>query len=117
MLMLDRRFYKQGITMKDSIRTTNDAAQVLAVFNDIAEKGTDELIDYAQHCGITLDILATAGNDGIAPIILGHYRVKPGLYDLDRVSADLLQWPPIAQRIVKLERRKNARKSKVQAHR
>ena len=93
-------------------RTTNEAEQVLAVFIDFAEQDLEKLFEYINYCGISGDILATAGEEGIAPIILGHYRIKPGLYDLERVAADLLRWPPVAKRVAELERQKHARRTK-----
>ena len=33
-------------------------------------------------------------------------RGRPGFYELDRVAADLLRWPPIAKRVAELEAHK-----------
>ena len=87
-------------------------AQVLAVFTEFIEVKNDPegLVDYCVHCGIPLDVLEAAGNTkrGIAPVILAHYRIGPGLYDLERVGQDFARWPPIAAHIAELQAEKSA---------
>jgi hypothetical protein len=85
-------------------------AQVLAVFTEFIEVKNDPkgLVDYCIHCGMPLDVLAAADKRGLAPIILAHYRIGPGVYDLERVGQDLARWPPIAAEIARLQREKSA---------
>ena len=109
---MSRTIINKEIVVKTTPRTTNDTGQVLAVFTDFAEQNIEKLFEYLNHCSISQEIIATAGKEGITPIILGHYRIKPGLYDLDRVAADLLRWPPIAKRIAKLEAQNAKRRSR-----
>ena len=41
----------------------------------------------------------------MAEVILGHYRVKKGCYDIDRAANDLATFPPVAAHIAELEAR------------
>ena len=91
--------------------------QVLAVFADFAQNSFDELFPYLYHCGITNEVLATAGPAGLAPIILGHYRSKRGKYYIERVAADFLRWPPTSQRIAEIISAKAAKAKKRRAKR
>lgn len=72
----------------------------------VKNDGIDDLIEYLLHCGIPFVVLAAADKRGLAPIILAHYRIKPGVYDIDRVAADMVRWPPIAEEIARLEKKK-----------
>ncbi|MFZ1108643.1 MAG: hypothetical protein WAN43_09900 [Rhodomicrobium sp.] len=51
-----------------------------------------------DHCGV--DLAACAGDAKQIPnVILAHYRVGRGRYDIERAAHDLLTYPPIAARI------------------
>ena len=57
-----------------------------------------------EHTGIDL---AAAGGDikRVPDVILGHYRVKKGCYDIERAANDLATFPPVAAYIAGLEPR------------
>lgn len=104
-------------TDTEKLSAAQQREQVLAVFADFAENSSDELLAYLNHCGISNDVLATAGPEGLSPIILGPYRTKHGIYDIDRVAADLLRWPPITQCITEITAAKAAKAKKRRAKR
>ena len=57
-----------------------------------------------EHTGI--DLAAAGGDVSRVPhVILGHYRVKKGCYDIDRAATDLATFPPVADYIAELEAR------------
>jgi hypothetical protein len=78
---------------------------ILATFfsgGDDDGKGFLALVD---HCGI--DFAACNGDVMQIPnVILGHYRIKQGCYDIDRAANDLLTFPPVAARIAELQAEK-----------
>lgn len=57
----------------------------------------DTLVDYLNHVGFDLCSICEARE--IPAAFLGHYRIKNGVYDLDRACNHLATWPPIAARI------------------
>jgi hypothetical protein len=68
----------------------------------------DNFLGLIDHAGI--DLAATIGDLKRLPdVILGHYRIKKGCYDLDRAAQDLLTFPPIAARIKELKAQKATR--------
>ena len=61
-----------------------------------------------EHTGI--DLAAASGDISRLPdVILGHYRVKKGCYDIDHAANDLTTFPPVAAYIAELEARKGNR--------
>ena len=65
----------------------------------------ERFLALVDHCGI--DLSACDGDVKQIPnVILAHYRISRGRYDLDRVARDLLSYPPIAARIKELEAQK-----------
>lgn len=75
-----------------------------------ADPDVDVLFKYLRHCGLPLMALTSA--DDLVPAFLGHYRIRPGLYDVDRACSHLLFWPPIAARIAELTEEAEAEAAK-----
>lgn len=73
-----------------------------------ADPDVEVLFKYLRHCGLPLMALSSA--DDIVPAFLGLYRIRPGLYDVDRACSHLLFWPPIAARIAELTEEAEAEK-------
>lgn len=55
----------------------------------------ENFIALIEHTGIDL---AAAGGDvrRVPDVILGHYRVKKGFYDIECVANDLARFPPVS---------------------
>jgi hypothetical protein len=85
------------------------AGSILGCFTDFAENTPDEFIPYMEHCGMEAEVIAAAGDD-LSTIILAHYRIKPGQYDIDRAARDLATWPRIAAYIVEVQMERDAGK-------
>lgn len=101
-----------GLTTEEQ---KNFICGILADF--AADPDVEMLFAYLRHCGLPLMALRSAAD--IVPAFLSLYRIRPGLYDVDRACDDLRWWPPIAARIAELEaevevkeRQKPRRKSK-----
>jgi hypothetical protein len=77
---------------------------ILNTFFDEDDDG-ERFLALIDHAGIDL---SAAGGDvrRIPAVILGHYRIKKGCYDIDRAANDLLTYPPAAARIAELEAQK-----------
>jgi hypothetical protein len=74
-------------------------------YDDDDDDDGERFIALIDHCGI--DLAACRGDVKQIPnVILAHYRIGRGRYDLDRVARDLLSYPPIAARIEELEAEK-----------
>jgi hypothetical protein len=88
-------------------RYTTAADHVMMIFWEKFENDQAEFVEYLHHCGIDLGELSEAVESGwpaIEALILGHYRVRPGVYDLEQVGQYLATYPPIAARIRELRR-------------
>jgi hypothetical protein len=88
-------------------RYTTAADHVMMIFWEKFENDQAEFVEYLHHCGIDLGELSEAVESGwpaIEALILGHYRVRPGVYDLEQVGQHLATYPPIAARIRELRR-------------
>src|SRR5450432_626160 len=85
------------------------AASIIGCFTDFAENTPDELIPYMEHCGMEVEVISAAGDD-LSTLILAHYRIRPGHYDIDRAARDLATWPRIAAHIVELQMERDAGK-------
>ncbi len=73
---------------------------ILAMFFD--DHGADGFLDLVKHC--RNDLTACDGDTKQIPnVILGHYRISRGRYDIDRAANDLLTFPPVAARIAELK--------------
>lgn len=71
---------------------------ILADF--VADPDVEVLFAYLRHCGLPIMALQCAKD--IMPAFLGLYRIRPGLYDVERACMDLRFWPPVAARIAEL---------------
>jgi hypothetical protein len=80
--------------------TDEQRAVILGIFGDVSSDGRDAVIDFAQHVGFDFGILRSASD--ITPAWLGHYRLRQGVYDVERAALDLATWPPVARRIEEL---------------
>jgi hypothetical protein len=95
---------------------TKSADQIIAPFWDLFENGNDgglELTDFVLHCGFDSQEYLSAVDEGWAEVetmILGRYRVRPGLYDVQPLADSLLTYPPIAAEIARLQREKVSKK-------
>jgi len=72
---------------------------VLNIVLDQSDAGG--LISYLEH--ICFDISAIVDVNELPAAILGHYRVKQGVYDVDRAAMDLATYPPVAAAIVETQ--------------
>lgn len=74
---------------------------ILALLDDLCSPETiDELGDYLDHVGF--DLLALRRPQDLPVAWLGYYRIRRGLYDVDRAFADLATYPPMAAEIARL---------------
>lgn len=85
----------------------HDAVQTLFQQERSFEPGAEG--PHLRHCGLPLAALRSV-ND-IIPAFLGLYRIRPGLYDVERACEDLRWWPPIATRIAELEAEAGTKRS------
>ena len=76
---------------------------ILGIFEDFADDA-DDLVKYITHVGI--DISALSKTRDLPDLILAHYRIKRGCFDVDRATKDLLTWPPIARAVFEGQERK-----------
>lgn len=67
----------------------------------LEEDDCERLFAYLHHCGLPIRTFRSAAD--ILPSFLGLYRIRPGLYDVERACMDLRWWPPIATHIAELE--------------
>lgn len=85
---------------------TLTAAEQRILILDMFLDGDDpeNFLALIEHTGIDL---AAAGGDirRVPDVILGHYRVKKGCYDIERAANDLATFPPVAAYIAELEAR------------
>ena len=75
-------------------------AMILSMVSDFAGEGQDPT-DFLDHIGFDWGLISRQRD--LVPAILGHYRIKQGVYDIDRAANDLATYPPIASRIVELQ--------------
>lgn len=87
---------------------TTDADHVMTMFFDKLENDPLEFFDYIVHCGIDIGEIKAAGTSWpkLESLILSHYRVKPGVYDLEQVGQDLASYPRMVAEIARLKRKK-----------
>jgi hypothetical protein len=76
---------------------------ILGYFFDSDDAGN--LLALIDHAKIDFDA-CTGDAKQIPNIIVAHYRIAKGRYDLDRAANDLLTFPPIAARIEELKAQK-----------
>lgn len=87
-----------SINQLSSDEQKNLICGILADF--AAHPDVEVLFAYLRHCGLPLTAVQSAMD--ILPAFLGLYRIRPGLYDVERACMDLRFWPPIAARIAEL---------------
>lgn len=100
-------FPQRSATAPDLIDETADLtteqqkALICGILADFAaDPDVEVLFKYLRHCG--LPVMALTSAHDIVPAFLGLYRIRPGLYDVDRACSDLYFWPPIFARIAEL---------------
>jgi hypothetical protein len=96
------------MTQDKPLTPKEQRAMILATFFDFDDNDNDaaeRFLALIDHCGI--DLSACNGEvKHIPKVILAHYRISRGSYDLDRIAHDLVTYPPIAARIAELEAQK-----------
>src|SRR5438552_100976 len=85
--------------------TLDEREQILTIFADYAEQDVDKLFEFLQHCQIDLEPLSDK-NLQLPDLIVSHFYIRPGVYDIARLGELLATFPPIAARIreIKAER-------------
>lgn len=83
--------------MDTPMSTSEQKGLLLGILADFAQGDPQEVLDYLDHVGFNL--LCLSGSQDLGAAWCGFYRIKPGLYDIDRACADLATWPPIAAAI------------------
>jgi len=86
-------------------RTLTAAEQRILILDMFLDGDDPEnFLALIEHTGIDL---AAAGGDirRVPDVILGHYRVKKGCYNVERAANDLATFPPVAPYIAELEAR------------
>jgi len=86
-------------------RTLTAAEQRILILDMFLDGDDPEnFLALIEHTGIDL---AAAGGDirRVPDVILGHYRVKKGCYDVERAANDLATFPPVTAYIAELEAR------------
>ena len=103
--------------LPDGPKTTEEQEDwILAPYLDYLGDGTDEewarLFDFMQHSGMDLaKVQADPRSDLSArDVILDHYRLPDGTYDVDKVVGDLLSQPHIQECIAKEREKITARR-------
>lgn len=78
----------------------DDAGLILSLLNDFLEaKNYEALHLYFRHVGFDVGALSLVQD--LPAAWLGHYRLKQGVYDIDRAFRDLASYPPIAAEIIR----------------
>ena len=81
----------------------DDAGLILSLLNDFLEaRDHEDLRLYFRHVGFDLGALSRVQD--LPAAWLGHYRVKQGVYDIDRAFRDFASYPPIAMEIIRQQR-------------
>jgi hypothetical protein len=73
---------------------------ILNILDDVASDGGDAFITFARHVGF--DVCTLRSTSDLTAAWLGHYRLRQGVYDVERAARDFATWPPVAQRIEEL---------------
>lgn len=72
-----------------------------SIFSDFCDADDDsDLLSFIDHIGFDLRVISNARE--LYPAFVAYYRLKTGVYDVDRATNDLVTWPPIAARIAEL---------------
>lgn len=73
---------------------------ILSLLFDFLDNDDERALSFFDHIGF--DLACIRDIKELPDAFLGHYRLKRGVYDVDRAFDDLSTWPPIASRIVEL---------------
>lgn len=97
----DRIHPKAGQPRDDvKLSSQEQASMIVALLADFCEpEMIDQLGDYVQHVGF--DLSALGRPQDLTAAWLGHYRIRQGVYDVERAFNDLATYPPIASEIVR----------------
>ncbi|OZA17970.1 MAG: hypothetical protein B7Y02_02035 [Rhodobacterales bacterium 17-64-5] len=98
--MSDRSTKRQSASLAEMVELTagEQACIIINILTDFASEPA-RLVKFCEHVGFDLSALTTTTD--LIPAWLGHYRIKRGVYDVDRACKDLATWPPIAAMIAK----------------
>lgn len=92
-----------------SLTTEEQKNLICGILADFAaDPDIEVFFAYLRHCGLPLMALRSAAD--IVPAFLSLYRIRPGIYDVNRACEDLRWWPPIAARIAVLEAKAAAKR-------
>lgn len=83
---------------------------IITIVGDIFED-TDAIEDWLLHVGF--DLLGIRHVSDFEAAYLAHYRIRPGLYDIERATRDLATWPPVVRLIEQERERQKAGSSAV----
>lgn len=88
----------------NSANLVNAQEAKTAIANIITDlSDADKIAKYLKHIKFDVCAMSNPPNpDEWLPALVGHYRVKKGQYDMDRITMDFLKYPPIAARVVEL---------------
>lgn len=92
---------KAGYSQDDvKLSSQEQADMIVALLADFCEpEMIDQLGDYLQYVGF--DLAALGRPQDLTAAWLGHYRIRQGVYDVERAFNDLASYPPIASEIVR----------------
>ena len=90
-------------TPKTPLPLEEQKSLLLGILNEFLPD-PDELFDYFDHVGF--DPLCLGRVRDLPQAWVAYYRVRAGVYDVDRACRDLATWPPIAARIAYLQAQK-----------
>lgn len=78
------------------------ANMIVALLVDFLEPDMiDRLGNYFQH--VRFDLPALRRPQDLVAAWLGHYRIRQGVYDVERAFNDLATFPPVAAEITRLQ--------------
>lgn len=83
----------------------DDENLIVGILNSFLE--ADDWSDFRAYIHhVRFDLCSFHDAKDLIPAWLGHYRLKQGVYDVDRATNDLATFPPIAARIAELKAEK-----------
>ena len=83
-------------------RPTDEQKNIIVgiLLDFLQDEDAENLGSYLRHVGF--DVRAVPDTAALPAAWAAHYRVKQGIYDVERAINDLATWPPIAARIAEL---------------
>ncbi|SFM76630.1 hypothetical protein [Shimia aestuarii] len=93
---------KSPSELKDEVLLSveEQRGMLLAIIEDFEDHPVEALLSYFDHVGF--DIKSVSNVEEFADAWCGFYRIKTGVYDIDRAFEDLARWPPVARAITEL---------------